>query len=1167
MKFLKFDLLAYGMFTDYTIDFIDGNKLNIIYGPNEAGKSTALRAIRSLLFGIDHRTTDSYKHSSNMRIGGCLRHSDGTILNFQRRKGRKDTFLDREGVPVDESLLQKFLPGLNKELFLRRFGIDHDALVLGADEILKGGGELGQSLFAADFGGISLHKIIEKLNKDAKELFIPKGHTQRIILKKKEFDEINKKIKELSRQSSEYPEIIKDLDIAQREKKLLSEEINELSKKKEHLNRIKSAIPMIAKLEERQKQQKELGKVEHLPDDFTERRRKSQKELEIADRDIKTANKNIQRIDEELSGISVPQEFLEQRKMVTHLHQELGNYIDGQKNLDKLKREKLEHEISAKSILKDLPISNTITIEKVINMRPNRALRNRIQTLANEFGKREESLKHTQDDIEINNVDLKHIDEQLQKLAEFNDTASVEDEVERVQQRGDIEIQLKRLKGNTSSKKANIETEIQRISCWSGNIEELNVLQLPLPETIDEFTNKYSDLKHKERTVEQNISDNEAALIQIEDEIKTMIKSGAIHSEDELHQLRKHRDKGWTLIKRTWLDGEDISEEKTKYCKDEELSTAYEKSVYITDETADIMRNNADRIAQFGEKNQRLAEITIRKIELKEQKQKIDTDKAELSKKWKEIWKEAAVEPLSPSEMKSWLQRVMLILKEIQDLNENRQNINETQEELDISKNELKAVLTEFNEISGYENKSLSILKRQCTKVINEYKKTNQRIQNLREQQESFAKKGKQLKKLFQKASDNMTQWENNWSEAVGSLDIPGRFSPDDVLIVISGIEDINSELDLVNEIEIRIEEIKRFAEEYKAKVTDFAKEYSSELVGLPLELAVERIHTQLSDAGEIAVTHQQLEKQLYDNKTNYDNAIIKKQESEIKLTTLCQIAQCDNPSELEAIEYRFSRYKSLADFIDTQKQNLVVLTAGKELDEFIREVEDEDPDMLPGRLSDIEERFNEQENKRQEMDQSIGNMRQRLSQIDGSAEAAEAAEQKQELIAAMRDESEKYIRLHLASKLIKRELERYREENQGPLVKRAGVLFGILTQQSFSSLQTDFNEKDEPVLKGIKNGNLVSVEAMSDGTRDQLYLSLRIASLEKYLEVNEPIPFIVDDILIKFDEERARATFQVLLELSHKTQLIFFTHNIHLLNVASNVFGKNNLNIHKLGT
>jgi uncharacterized protein YhaN len=46
-------------------------------------------------------------------------------------------------------------------------------------------------------------------------------------------------------------------------------------------------------------------------------------------------------------------------------------------------------------------------------------------------------------------------------------------------------------------------------------------------------------------------------------------------------------------------------------------------------------------------------------------------------------------------------------------------------------------------------------------------------------------------------------------------------------------------------------------------------------------------------------------------------------------------------------------------------------------------------------------------------------------------------------------------------------------------------------------------------------------------------------------------MPFIVDDILIKFDNERATATLQVLADLSKKTQVIFFTHHRHLVELA----------------
>jgi uncharacterized protein YhaN len=59
------------------------------------------------------------------------------------------------------------------------------------------------------------------------------------------------------------------------------------------------------------------------------------------------------------------------------------------------------------------------------------------------------------------------------------------------------------------------------------------------------------------------------------------------------------------------------------------------------------------------------------------------------------------------------------------------------------------------------------------------------------------------------------------------------------------------------------------------------------------------------------------------------------------------------------------------------------------------------------------------------------------------------------------------------------------------------------------------------------------------------------LAGLEEYLEQNEPIPFIVDDILIKFDDDRSVAALKALAQLSTRTQVIFFTHHRHLVELA----------------
>ncbi len=87
----------------------------------------------------------------------------------------------------------------------------------------------------------------------------------------------------------------------------------------------------------------------------------------------------------------------------------------------------------------------------------------------------------------------------------------------------------------------------------------------------------------------------------------------------------------------------------------------------------------------------------------------------------------------------------------------------------------------------------------------------------------------------------------------------------------------------------------------------------------------------------------------------------------------------------------------------------------------------------------------------------------------------------------------------------------------------------------------------------------------MSEGTQDQLYLALRLASLRDQLNHHEPWPFIVDDILIKFDDRRALATLEVLEEIGKQSQEILFTHHAHLIELAREKFTAGSVHFHEL--
>lgn len=134
--------------------------------------------------------------------------------------------------------------------------------------------------------------------------------------------------------------------------------------------------------------------------------------------------------------------------------------------------------------------------------------------------------------------------------------------------------------------------------------------------------------------------------------------------------------------------------------------------------------------------------------------------------------------------------------------------------------------------------------------------------------------------------------------------------------------------------------------------------------------------------------------------------------------------------------------------------------------------------------------------------------------------------------------------------------------------MKRAGEYFATLTCGAFVGLAIDEDE-NQRVLKGIRaqSGAHLDLDAMSDGTRDQLFLALRLAYIENYCENTAVCPVILDDVLMAFDDERTAATLSAQQELSRKTQVLVFTHHEHHVALANTALGAGGYRLHELAT
>ncbi len=203
-----------------------------------------------------------------------------------------------------------------------------------------------------------------------------------------------------------------------------------------------------------------------------------------------------------------------------------------------------------------------------------------------------------------------------------------------------------------------------------------------------------------------------------------------------------------------------------------------------------------------------------------------------------------------------------------------------------------------------------------------------------------------------------------------------------------------------------------------------------------------------------------------------------------------------------------------------------------------------------------LEEKFTLADKELKQADIAASQADVQLKEWQQASEAAAEARQDAALWARrLQDHVAEYATLHLARVVLDRAVERYRARNQDTMLARAGAFFRQLTDGDFATLEIQ-NEDGKPALKALRSDHTrldasVSVDGLSDGTRDQLFLALRLAGIEQHLAEREPMPLIIDDVLINFDDRRAGATLRCIAELSKQTQVLLFTHHQHIVDLA----------------
>jgi len=177
-------------------------------------------------------------------------------------------------------------------------------------------------------------------------------------------------------------------------------------------------------------------------------------------------------------------------------------------------------------------------------------------------------------------------------------------------------------------------------------------------------------------------------------------------------------------------------------------------------------------------------------------------------------------------------------------------------------------------------------------------------------------------------------------------------------------------------------------------------------------------------------------------------------------------------------------------------------------------------------------------------------------SALDADSEATAAVDARANFEASAAEFSrrlEEQLVLNLASAMLGTALRSVEETLGGASLARVSQTFSAVTAHAYRLETRETAEGEE--LYAVERAfpaERKSLGELSEGTRDQLYLALRMVALRDHCASATALPFIADDILQTFDDERARATLVALGELSEALQVIVLTHHTHLEGLAA---------------
>ena len=1135
MRLQQLTLDRFGHFTDRVLDFgarpSDGSDFHIVFGRNEAGKTTLMEGYLRLLYGFAAREPYAFKHPrANLRVSGTL-DIDGQIHQLARLPKRSGNLVDDAGQPVPDALLSAALRGVSRKEYQSLLCLDDETIEAGGEEITKSEGDIGKLLFSAAAGISDLSQVLGRVDQGNRELYLKGGTKSEFAALKSAHAELVQQIKEHDISALAFRDLRLARTDARAEEDRLRRAKSELSLRKIRLETILEAHPLAT---EWQALQAQLTPISHYPE-----------VLELDGEDlIKMMTKRIALVAKLERSATEAGTLRAQHDAITVDAADLtrGDEVDalafakskveaGQSDLPKREAQLLHDTADMRSKLATLGLAADGDLAQFILADP------ALATLENARVQLDDAHKHLQAAKgEAAIAGDRHVDA-TRALDETEQEAAVDPDIERLF----LQVEAEDLIGRYSdalrilaTARQEADTSLRRLTRQGVTFDAVPVLPVS-PRRAQALAQSLTDAQLALRAAEQAEIAAADRLAQAETQ-RSVAATPDLVSDDAAARGRQKRDALWAVHKEV-LDGTS--------------ATAFEAAMQADDAQTSLRAGQSQSLAEMRQAERRVIETGEAHAAAAAQRDRAEAAHQKLTAELRSHLQSIGLpETLSAEELLDWLRDAETAQSAAEKCETIAQSHAALLRDADQMRDDLAARL-HAGEASL--RTVVQMAKAQIT-ALHAHQNAQKLAQaTMRHASTEAARRAAASEKAQAAVADALDHWRSCVAEYLPALDadvdtwngLTGLRSLREVNARMVGVQRqiAGIKLDRAAFIE-RLDALDGGATAQEQPLIRYAALQTAVTSARQAETRRRDLAARTADAEE-AVQEAQREIAVLDDQAHL---LARAFDSMIDTSTLDALRRATATAQ-QAIALRHQS----ADVLSRIRAALNVGTWGQAHDILaatpIEQAKAEVAD-LAGDLSRLET----------ELDGAIATRARAQAALDavgGDGDIAALTSRKRTVEEQMQAVLLRYLTGRFGHTLAEEAIRRYRDTHRSSMLAATEQAFSDLTQGAYRALTTQPGPQGD-VLMAVQADDGVSKEAaaMSKGTRFQLYLALRAAAYEQMASTGTVLPFFCDDVFETFDEDRTRAACRLMQRVGKKGQAIYLTHHQHVVDLAKEACG-----------